>query len=245
MISLRSKLLPRRSLLAALVVASVAVAPSFANPQMPSATGPWSSEDYVQAIFAVQNGLVTLPREANPKTKALFDRLIDPGNIDALMAAPLSEAEKRRDILIMLSTTGEFRGRYGYAVALGDDVQSELVAIQIFRLNLIDRLASLHIAEEKTGCMVETDGENRCLSAIATIVSGTIDTLGEKQIFKNDQLVALSVALTRHLPAIRARLGVDERLRTAKRLQQMAASESDPALKSALSATLTAVRGHD
>ena len=245
MIFPRSKLLPRQSLAAAVVLAGLAVAPSFANPQMPPASGPWSSKDYVEAIFAVQNGLVTLPRETNPKTKALFDRLVDPGNIEAVMAAPLTQAEKRRDILIMLSATGEFRGRYGYAVALGDDVQSELVAIQIFRLNLIDRLASLDIAEEKTGCMVDTDGLNRCLSTIATIVSGTIDTLGEKQNFRNDQLIALSAALTRHLPAIRSRLKAEERRRAAERLQLIASGESDRALKSALAASLAALRGHD
>jgi hypothetical protein len=199
----------------------------------------------VQAIFAVQNGLVTLPREANPKTKALFDRMVDPDNIDALMAAPLSQAEKRRDILLILSATGEFRGRYGYAVALGDDVQSELIALQVFRLNLIDRLASLDIAEEQTGCMVETDAENRCLSAIATIVSGTIDTLGDRQSFNSGQLIALSSALTRHFPAIRAKLSAQDQGRAAKQLQRIAANENDPALKSALAATLTAVRGHD
>ena len=93
--------------------------------------------------------------------------------------------------------------------------------------------------------MVEKEDVNRCANTIATIISGTLDTLGERQIFKSDQLVALSVALTRHFPAIRARLEAKERLRTAERLQQLAAGESDPALKSALAATLAAVQGHD
>src|SRR5690349_420886 len=86
MIFLRSTLLRRHALAAAVVLASLAAAPSFANPQMLPVSGPWSSKDYVQAIFAVQNGLITLPRAANPKTRALFERLVDPGNIEALMA---------------------------------------------------------------------------------------------------------------------------------------------------------------
>ena len=147
MVRLPSKPLPRPSLAAVLILAGLAATPGLANPQLPPASGPWSSADYVEAIFAVQNGVITLPRQTNPKTQALFDRLIDRGNIEALMAAPLSAAEKRRDILIILSATGEFRGRYGYAVALGDDVEGELVAIQIFRLYLIDRLATLDIAQ--------------------------------------------------------------------------------------------------
>jgi hypothetical protein len=234
MVFLRSKLLPRQSLAAALVLAGLAATPGLANPQMLPASGPWSSRDYVEAIFAVQNGVITLPREANPKTKALFYRLIDRGNIETLMAAPLSQAEKRRDILIILSATGEFRGRYGYAVALGDDVQGELVAIQIFRLYLIDRLATLDIqdAAERT----------RCNSAIATALSGTLDTLAEARLFTTDQLLALSTAFRQHYPAIRIKLDSQDHQIIVQRLQRMAAEQSDSRLKSAFASALATAK---
>jgi hypothetical protein len=208
-------------------------------------SGPWTSGDYVQALFAVQNGVITLPRQSNPKTSAYFDRMVDRSNVERLMAASLRTQEKRHDVLIILSATGEFRGRYGYAVALGDDVQNELIAVQIFRLYLVDRLASLDIRDEDTGCMLEKDGVQRCESTLATIVSGTLDTLAERQNFTNDQLVALSAALARHYPAIRAKLRPEEHLQARQRLQKIAADASNPALRSALDAAFTAIRGHD
>jgi hypothetical protein len=237
MVLLRSASVARQSLAIALVLAGLAETPAVANPQRPPASGPWSPGDYVEAVFAVHNGVITLPRQANPKTKPFFDRLIDPGNIEALMAAPLSQAEKRRDILIILSATGEFRGRYGYAVALGDDVQGELVAIQIFRLYLIDRLARLDIHDDAE--------KRRRDSAIATALSGTLDTLGEAPLFTTAQLLDLSAAFGRHYPAIHIKLDANDHRDIVQRLQKMAAEQSDPALKSALAATLAVVRGHD
>src|SRR5262245_63094439 len=93
MVFSRSKPPPRQDLAALLVLAGLAATPSFANPQMLTVSGPWSSRDYVEAIFAVHNGVITLPRQANPKTRALFARLIDRANIEALIAGPLGEAE--------------------------------------------------------------------------------------------------------------------------------------------------------
>jgi hypothetical protein len=234
MVFLRSKLLWRQSLAAGLVLAGLAVTPCFANPQLLPASGPWSSTDYVQAIFAVQNGVITLPREANPKTRALFGRLIDRGNIESVMAAPLSPAEKRRNILIILSATGEFRGRYGYAVALGDDVQSELVAIQIFRLYVIDRLTTLDIQDDAE--------RTRRNGAIATTISGTLDTLAEAPLFTTDQMLALSAAFRQHYPAIRIKLDAHDHQIIVQRLQRMAVEESDPRLKSAFASALATAK---
>ncbi|MGE3875999.1 MAG: hypothetical protein AB7F74_23845 [Parvibaculaceae bacterium] len=234
MVRLPSKPLPRPSLAAALILAGLAATPGLANPQMPPASGPWSSADYVEAIFAVHNGVITLPRQANPKTRAFFDRLIDRGNIEAVMAAPLSAAEKRRDMLIILSATGEFRGRYGYAVALGDDVEGELVAIQIFRLYLIDRLVTLDIQDEAE--------KTRRSAAIATALFGTLDTLSEAPVFTTDQLLALSAAFARHYPVIRIKLDTREHETILRRLRKMAAQQSDPRLKSALATALATAR---
>ena len=135
--------------IAVMLASAGLAAPAVANTQMPPVEGPWAPSDYVEAIFAVQNGRITLPRRGNSKTEAIFDRLIDRGNIDQLMAGAESAAKKRQQILLILSATGEFRGRYGYAVALGDDVQNELIDIQIFRLALIDQLAALGVQPDK------------------------------------------------------------------------------------------------
>jgi len=221
---------------ALLLAAGLAAAPGLANPQPLPVEAPWTSSDYVRAIFAVQNGVITLPRRGNPKTEALFDRLIDRANIDRLMAEEASPTAKRQQILLILSATGEFRSRYGYAVALGDDVQNELIDIQIFRLALIDRLATLDMPDQATW--------QRLTSAIATTLHGTLDTLAEAPIFTGDQLNALAAALARHYPMIRTRLSAEENSAIARRLERMAVSESDPGLKSALLAALKASR-HD
>lgn len=214
-----------------------AAAPLLANPQAGAllpADGPWTSSDYVQAIFAVHNGGITLPRRSNPKTEAFFDRLVDRGNIELLIASSRTIEEKSRQVLIILSATGEFRGRYGYAVALGDDVQNELVQIQIFRLYLIDRLTALD--------MLDRTASPRVNSAIATTLAGTLDTLAENHIFSQGQRVALGLALALHYPAIRTKLDGPERQAIATRLARMAAAEDDPVLRSAFAAALIEAR---
>lgn len=215
-----------------LLAAGLMATPGLANPQTLPVEAPWTSSDYVRAIFAVQNGTITLPRRGNPKTEAFFDRLIDLGNIDRLMAGAASATAKRQQILLILSATGEFRSRYGYAVALGDDVQNELIDIQIFRLALIDRLATLDMPDQATW--------QRCTSAIATTLHGTLDTLAEAPNFTGDQLVALAAALARHYPMIRTRLSAEEDRAIARRLAGMAMREGDPALRTALKAALAA-----
>lgn len=215
---------------ALLLAAGLNAASGFANPQPLPVEGPWTSGDYVSAIFAVLNGTITLPRRGNPKTEAFFDRLIDPGNIERLLAEAKPVDEKRRQILLILSTTGEFRGRYGYAVALGDDVQSELIEIQMFRLYLMGRLVSL---DSTQSC---------CSSAIATALLGTLDTLAEARDFPAGQVITLIRRLAKAYPAIRPGLAEPQHEAIAARLDGLMASATDPALKAALAAAQAAVR---
>lgn len=220
-----------RSWIAAALLASAGLAaPAVANTQMLPVEGPWAPNDYVTAIFAVQNGRITLPRRGNPKTEAFFDRLIDRGNIDRLMAEADSPAAKRQQILLILSATGEFRGRYGYAVALGDDVENELIDIQIFRLALIDRLALLD------------DAQACCGSAIATTLHGTLDTLAEAHTFPNDKLIVLARALAASYQVIRPRLARPDHDTLIARLEGLMAREGDSDLQAALAAVLKAAR---
>jgi hypothetical protein len=213
---------------AAMLACTGLAAPAVANTQMLPVEGPWAPNDYVTAIFAVQNGKITLPRRGNPKTEAFFDRLIDRGNIDQLMAGTESASLKRQQILLILSATGEFRGRYGYAVALGDDVENELIDIQIFRLALIDRLA---LIEEAQAC---------CGSAIATTLHGTLDTLADARTFPNDRLIMLAQALEASYPVIRPKLARPDQDALITRLEGLMAREADPGLHSALAAVLKA-----
>lgn len=214
---------------------------SSADPRSPAlieAGTPWTPGDYLTAIFTVHNGGMTLPRRGNPKTEATFERLIDRGNVEALLAAPLSVEEKRRDILIILSATGEFRGRYGYAVALGDNVTNELIQLQIFRLYLIDRLTTLKVTAVATGCFADQQG---CTGAVATALFGTLDTLSETQSFTQDQLMPLARAFAAHYPAISPALGLEERAIITGRLGKMAGA-ADPDLRVVLEIILREAR---
>ncbi len=229
---------PAACIIAVGIALALRALPLAANPQGDAAlttTGPWTSGEYVEAIFAVHNGAITLPRYGNPKTEAYFDRLVDRGNIENLMASPLGQAEKHRQLLTILSATGEFRGRYGYAVALGDNVEDELVQIQIFRLYLIDRLAALD--------MPDAEAMKRGTSAIATTLEGTLDTLAQAPVFTNDQIIALAQALAQHYPMIRLRLSSLEDQALKARLERMTLAESDPALKRAFAGALASARG--
>jgi hypothetical protein len=203
---------------------------------VPQASEPWTSRDYTQVLFAVYNGQITLPRLGNPKTAVVFAKLIDRGNVDQLMASPLTTALKRDQILIILATTGELRGRYGYSVSLGDDVQSELVQIQAFRLYLIGRLALLDAADGQAVCRIG----HSCGNAIFTAMSGTLDTLAERKVFTAEQRLMLIQDLNEQYPMIRVKLSKAEHLETTTRIATIVADEREPRVKSALAIVLEA-----
>src|SRR5262245_16136112 len=82
----------------------------------PSPANPWTKRGYVDFYFSHWNGNLALPHLRNAQSRAMFDRIVDPENVELITASPLGNDEKLRQITQVLSTMGEIRAAYAYAV---------------------------------------------------------------------------------------------------------------------------------
>ena len=87
---------------------------------------PWTSDSYVNLYFRHYGGWVPLPHLRQPESKALFDQLVDFANITRIEQAPLSEAEKLRQLRVILALLGAYRAAYNNAVLVGEPLEEEL-----------------------------------------------------------------------------------------------------------------------
>ena len=73
--------------------------------------------------------------------KALFNHLIDPGNITRIEQAPVSNDEKLRQLRIILAMLGSYRAAYNVAVIVGEPLQQELTLVQVHTLEVAAAVA--------------------------------------------------------------------------------------------------------
>src|SRR5205823_922803 len=121
-----------------------------------------------------------------------FERIIDPGNVLHITQAPASAEEKQRQITMILSTVGEIRAAYAYAVMVGEPLQEELTRIRAFTLLLLD--AAVRLSGDTVDAQRQT--------AWRTTFFGIVDSLSERKTYSNTQIAALSAALAVHYPVI-------------------------------------------
>ena len=103
----------------------------------------WTSSDYVDLYFRHYNGRVPLPHLRDEEQKALFNHLIDPGNIARIEEAPVSNDEKLRQLRIILAVLGAYRAAYNVAVIVGEPLEQELTRIQVHTLEVAEAVAKL------------------------------------------------------------------------------------------------------
>jgi hypothetical protein len=172
----------------------------------------WTSRDYVDFYFRHYNGHVPLPHLRDKTQKALFNHLIDPGNIARIEESPASNDEKLRQLRIILAILGSYRAAYNVAVIVGEPLQQELTLVQIHTLEVADavaRLVRLSHADEGSS------------TAWATLVEGVIESVGDSKRYSSIQRSAMADAIALHYPAISAVLSEDERLRLDEALKRM------------------------
>ncbi len=153
---------------------------------------PWTSRDYVDFYFRHYNGHVPLPHLRDETQKALFNHLIDPGNITRIEQAPVSNDEKLRQLRIILAILGSYRAAYNVAVIVGEPLQQELTLVQVHTLEVAAAVARLI----KSG-----DG---AATAWATLVEGVIISVGDSETYSPAQRTLMANAITLHYPAIAA-----------------------------------------
>ena len=164
----------------------------------------WTSRDYVDFYFRHYNGHVPLPHLRDETQKALFNHLIDPGNITRIEESPASDDEKLRQLRIILAVLGAYRAAYNVAVIVGEPLQQELTLVQIHTLEVAAAVARL---------MRTSPGSDGAATAWATLVEGVIISVGDQKLYSPAQSILMADAITLHYPAIAAVLPEEERLR--------------------------------
>lgn len=164
----------------------------------------WTSRDYVDFYFRHYNGHVPLPHLRDETQKALFNHLIDPGNITRIEESPASDDEKLRQLRIILAILGAYRAAYNVAVIVGEPLQQELTLVQIHSLEVAAAVARL---------MRSSPGSDSTATAWATLVEGVILSVGDQKLYSPAQSILMADAINLHYPAIAAVLPADERLR--------------------------------
>jgi hypothetical protein len=164
----------------------------------------WTSRDYVDFYFRHYNGHVPLPHLRDETQKALFNHLIDPGNITRIEESSASDDEKLRQLRIILAVLGAYRAAYNVAVIVGEPLQQELTLVQVHSLEVAAAVARL---------MRTSPGSDSAATAWATLVEGVIISVGDQKLYSPAQSILMADAITLHYPAIAAVLPEDERLR--------------------------------
>ncbi|MEQ1524726.1 MAG: hypothetical protein ABL936_25990, partial [Aestuariivirga sp.] len=147
----------------------------------------WTSRDYVDFYFRHYNGHVPLPHLRDETQRALFNHLIDPGNITRVEHAPISNDEKLRQLRIILAILGSYRAAYNVAVIVGEPLQQELTLVQIHTLEVAEAVAKLvHLSHADEGAS----------TAWATLVEGVIESVGDSKRYSSIQRTAMADAVT-------------------------------------------------
>ena len=172
----------------------------------------WTSSDYVDFYFRHYNGHVPLPHLRDETQKALFNHLIDPGNITRIEQAPVSNDEKLRQLRIILAILGAYRAAYNVAVIVGEPLQQELTLVQVHTLEVADAVAKLvRLSQADEGAS----------TAWATLVEGVIESVGDSKRYSSIQRAVMADAVILHYPAIAAVLSENERRRLDEALKRM------------------------
>lgn len=186
---------------------------------------PWTSRDYVDFYFRHYNGQLPLPHLRDETQKALFNHLIDPGNITRTEQAPVSNDEKLRQLRIILAVLGAYRAAYNVAVLVGEPLQQELTLVQVHTLEVAAAVARL---------MRTSPGSDGAAAAWATLVEGVIISVGDRNLYSPAQSILMADAITLHYPAIAAVLPQEERLRLRARALELADASNNEVLHEAV-----------
>jgi hypothetical protein len=180
-----------RLLYALMLIAAIAAAAAQPSHE-PSPEKPWTEHDYVDFYFAHFNGRLALPHLRDERSKPMFDRLVDPANLEAIRATYPDDTKRRLALDQVLAAVGAARASYYYAVRVGEPLSEELTRIQIFYLELLGELFALPGMPDLTATH----------PAWRTSLMSVVDALSERDIYSDKQTLKLARALADHFAAI-------------------------------------------
>ncbi len=222
----------RQGILALLLLTGLSV-PVLAGPkpEYPSPDAFWNERHYTDFYFVHFNTHLALPHLRNHESRAVFERLIDPANIERILADATARLEKQRRLRLILATMGNIRASYNLAVIIGEPLQEELTRVQVFHLYLVGVVADLedNIASARGG------------PAMKTAWLGVVRSLGEGDVYSPVQITALSDAAARRYLSIRELFTSRERTLLLGRIEALQAKQTASQSGLALSRLLATV----
>jgi hypothetical protein len=190
----------------------------------PAAGKPWTEREYVDFYFTHFNGRRALPHLRDPQSALIFNRLVDPANVEAIRAANKDDVPRRLSFDQVLAAVGAARASYFYAVRAGEPLAEELTRVQIFYLELLDAIMSAPGAPDLS----------QTHPAWRTGLLGVADSLGERDIYSDEQALRLTEALMQHYGAIASVLRSGDGEALARQFDALGENARGPELRAAL-----------
>jgi hypothetical protein len=217
-----------------LALSSAAVAAKAENGlPYPSPSQAWTKREYVDFYFAHYNGNTALPHLRAGPQRTLFARLVDPGNLPAIVESGKTENERRQNINVVLAVMGAVRASYNISVVIGEPLQEELTRVQIFTIEVLD--AAVPLWSSEPGGRQE---------AWKTTFFGIMRSLSETNIYSEEQIVRLSEAVVRHYPAIAAIFTEADKRQLRSQVEALLAAETSERVAGSFSQLMQVIRAN-
>jgi hypothetical protein len=199
----------------------------------PSPAQAWTKREYVDFYFAHYNGNTALPHLRTEAQRELFARLVDPGNLPAIVNSGKTANERRQNINVVLAIMGAVRASYNISVVIGEPLQEELTRVQIFTIEVLD--AAVPLWSSEPGGRQE---------AWKTTFFGIMRSLSETNIYSEEQIVRLTEAITQHYPTIATIFTEADKRQLRAQIETLLAADTPDTAGERLSKLMQAVRAN-
>jgi hypothetical protein len=200
----------------------------------PAGDGIWTESEYLDLFFRHYNGHAPLPHLRNTVQKALFDHLIDPGNITRITSSSAAPEQKLNELRMILALLGAFRAEYNTAVIVGEPLEQELTLVQAYTLS---------VAAAAAGMMRTAHDDGAGTSSWTTMLEGMIQSVGERERYTPAQSIVLAKALTLNYPEIARVLPPRDRERLIREARKLRLDDGQPQLTEAIVRMTDALNG--
>ena len=251
----------RRQLISALVVLGLALATparaDFVYPAEPKpVTYPETDRDWgpieLGAIEAILRAgpAEAFPRLASDATRDVFLKMVDSKGLVRASDEAVPVLRRLIDLRTLDGYLGCYRARYNVQTRQGAALQSELVRLQVYQLELSAlavRLTEPYVAsldaEERE--RLKQAGFFGAFATLRTHLAGTVMSLSEASIYSVADRIALAEAIGRTFPGMRRIFSRQDRRAIAADLERLSTGATDAGLARALLATAAVITGEE
>ena len=190
-----------------------------------------------------------LPRIHGKASAPVFARLIATENLDVARQFGDRPSQRLPYLAQLYPALAEPLKVYLQASNTGVAFDEELVELMLFIVDASHRLATdadlvfASLSPNDPDHFTRSNGLKTMRSGLSSVVSGAIQTLAEKSVYRRTTVLRLASGLREHLPALVRQLSDASRQEVPLRLTKLTDKEADPELKAAFQALLDAVNG--